>query len=219
VSAQSDSAWPGTAAIRAHVDRHIGPIDATFEVADGLSILHSAPSETRPLHTLITCGMSARPMPVPAASDAPRRLELMVTLSRDWNFGSISGGAEVTHIETSWPARLLISLAGRLDEPDRWLAWGNVVPNGDPPRPYAPTTRLCAAIIVPSLLVPVKFFELGSGSDRVAFFAAMPLYAEELELHRSQGMEALFSRLIQNDVNDVLHPRRKNAAKRFFGLF
>ena len=213
MNAQSDSAWPGAAAIRAHVERHIGPIASTFEAANGISILHSAPTETRPLHTLISCGLSAKPMSVPSPADAPRRLELMVTLSEAWSFGP--GAAAIEH---SWPARLLMSLTVLPEEPGRWLGWGDVVPNGDPPRAYAPTTKLCAAIIAPSLLVPVGFYELGSGVDRVAFFGAIPLYAEELALHRAQGKEALFSKLVHADVNDVIHPRRKNATKRFFGL-
>jgi hypothetical protein len=158
--------------------------------------------------------MSAGLMPVPSPADAPRRLELMVTLSEAWSFGS--GAAAIEH---SWPARLLASLTVLPHEPGSRLGWGDVVPNGDPPRAYAPTTKLCAAIIAPSLLVPVGFYELGSGANRVAFFGAIPLYAEELDLHRAQGTQALFSRLVHADVNDVIHPRRKNAAKRFFGLF
>jgi hypothetical protein len=215
VTAQSASTWPGASAIRAHVERHIGSIDRTFDVTKGISILHIPPAETRPLHTLVTCGLSAKAMPASTDANAPRRLELMATLPEGWSLGD----SPLQDAERGWPVQLLASLASRLEGSGERLDWGQVVPNGSPPRTYAPTTKLCAAIIAPSLLVPVGFYELGTGPDRIAFFSAIPLYAEEVELHRARGMQHLFSQLLQRDVNDVIQPKRRNAARRFFGLF
>jgi hypothetical protein len=215
VTAQSASTWPGAGAIRAHVERHIGPIDRTFEATQEISILHSPPVQTRPLHTLVTCGLSATAMPPAADPEAPRRLELMVTLPEGWSLGD----SPLQDGDRGWPLQLLGSIASQLESSGGRLDWGQIVPNGTPPRAYAPTTKLCAAIIAPSLLVPVAFYELGTGADRIAFYSAIPLYAEEVELHRTRGMQHLFSQLLQRDVNDVIQPRRRNAAKRFFGLF
>jgi Suppressor of fused protein (SUFU) len=212
VTAQSASTWPGASAIRAHVERHIGSIDRTFEVAKWLSILHSPPVQTRPLHTLVTCGLSAIAMPPSTDADAPRRLELMATLPESWSLGD----SPLQDAERGWPMWLLASLATRLEDAGGRLDWGDVVQNG---APYAPTTKLCAAIIAPSLLVPVGFYELGTGPDRIAFYSAIPLYAEEVELHRARGMQHLFAQLLQRDVNDVIQAKRRNAAKRLFGLF
>jgi len=49
---------------------------------------------------------------------------------------------------------------------------GHTVPNGDPPEPYAPNTKLCGALIAP----PV---------------AVWPLHADEMELKLDKGLEAL----------------------------
>jgi hypothetical protein len=208
------------AQICAHIERHIGPIGRVFREADGrgaagIEVHHVAPVDTRPCHTLVTIGMSDAPMPVPADVDAPRYLELMVTLPAHWKLDDESR----THERWDWPIRLLRSLACFPREHHTWLGWGHTVPNGDPPRAFAPNTDLCGAIIAPSLLVPVGFYQLDSGGRHVGFFSAIPLYREELELKLRDGMEALLSRLLRYDINDVIEPKRRNVARKFLGLF
>jgi hypothetical protein len=209
-----NSVTPGPTEIRAHVERHIGAIDRVF-ADDGASgearidVLHVAPVNSRPYHTLVTMGMSDWQMAVPPSNDAPRRLELMMTLHEDWRLDE----------NGMWPVRVLHELGRHARERQTWLGWGHTVPNGDPPRPYGPKTRLCGVILAPSLLVPVAFYELGSGDSRTAFYGAIPLYREELELHRREGMEALLTRLLHHDISDVIVPKRRNVARRFFGLF
>jgi hypothetical protein len=204
-------------AIRAHVERHIGPIDRVFrdESEPAIDVLHVAPVDSRPYHTLVTAGMSAFEMPVPADKDAPRRLELMMTLRERWRLEDQGSVAE----SGLWPVRLLQRLGRGAREHDSWLGWGHVVPNGEPAQPYAANTKLCGVILAPSLLVPVAFYELGTGSSRTAFYSAIPLYAEELELHGRLGMEAVLAKLVRHDISDVVEPTRRNIAKRFFGLF
>lgn len=208
------------AQIRAHIERHIGPIEHVFREegapeGSGIEVHHVAPVDSRPCHTLVTTGMSDAPMPVPGDVDAPRYLELMVTLPERWKLDPESR----THERWYWPVRLLKTLARFPREHDTWLGWGHTVPNGDPPRAFAPGTQLCGVIIAPSLLVPVEFYQLDNGGHPVGFFSAIPLYKEELDLKLREGMEAVLSRLLHYDINDVIEPRRRNAAKRFLGLF
>jgi Suppressor of fused protein (SUFU) len=204
--------------IRSHVERYIGriervyPGDATTGTAD---VLHVRPMDSRPYHTLVTAGMSTVAMQVPPAVNAPNRLELMMTLPEGWQLG-----ADTTDERTHWPTRLLQSLSRLPREREGWLGWGHTVPNGDPPRPLAPRTALSGVIIAPSLLVPVAFYELNIESERVAFYSAIPLYREELELQQREGMEVLLGRLLHRDINDVVELKRRNVAKRRrFGLF
>ena len=94
------------------------------------------------------------------------------------------------------------------------------MPNGDPPQPLAPHTELCGVIIAPSLLVPVAFYELAIDGERVAFYSAIPLYREELDLHAREGMAELLGRLLHKDIIDVVYLQRKNVAKKKrFGFF
>jgi Suppressor of fused protein (SUFU) len=197
--------------IRSHVERHIGRIDRVFPGDTGqgtADVLHVRPVESRPYHTLVTAGMSTVAMQVPSDVNAPDRLELMMTLPEGWQPGG------------EWPVRLLQSLSRTPRERDSWLGWGHTVPNGDPPQPLAPHTQLCGAIIAPSLLVPVAFYELSIDGERVAFYSVIPLYREELELHAREGMAALLERLLHSDINDVVYLKRKNVArKKRFGFF
>ena len=205
--------------IRSHVERHIGRIDRVFpgDPADGAAdVLHVRPVNSRPYHTLITSGMSNVAMRVPSDVNAPHRLELMMTLAERWKFSGDSADESAY-----WPVRLLQTLS-RIprDESKGWLGWGDAVPNGDPPRPLASHTALCGVIIAPSLLVPVAFYELNIDGERVAFYSAVPLYREELELRAREGMAALLERLLHKDINDVIDLKRKNVAKvKRFGLF
>lgn len=208
-----------TQQIRAHVERHIGRIEHVFSGAGAadpttVDVHHVGPVESRPYHTLITAGMSSVPMSVPAEADAPRRVELMMTLPEDWKLK-----AAVTDERSHWPTRLLLSLSRLPHERRTWLGWGSAVPNGEPPRALAPHSDLCGVIIAPSLLVPVAFYELDIRGERVAFYSVIPLYKEELELHQRAGMQGLLARLLQKDINDVVDLRRRNVAKRRFGLF
>jgi hypothetical protein len=205
--------------IRSHVERHIGRIDRVFagDQASGTAdVLYVKPVDSRPYHTLVTAGMSSVAMPVPPEVDAPHRLELMMTLPEDWK-----PERDLSDERAHWPTRLLQALS-RLpyEQRDRWLAWGHTIPNGDPPQPLGPQTALCGVIIAPSLLVPVAFYELSIDGERVAFYSAIPLYREELELQQREGMESLLGRLLHKDINDVVHLKRRNVArKKRFGLF
>ncbi|MGH8241311.1 MAG: suppressor of fused domain protein, partial [Steroidobacteraceae bacterium] len=204
--------------IRSHVERHIGRIDRVFPgdsryaTAD---VLHISPVASRPYHTLVSAGMSNVAMRVPPDVDAPRRLELMMTLPEGWKPSS-----DQTDEPSHWPTRLLQSLSRLPREREGWLGWGHTVPNGDPPQPLAPQTQLCGVIVAPSLLVPVAFYELNIDGERIAFYSAIPLYMEEMALHARAGMAALLERLLHNDINDVVYLKRKNVAKKKrFGLF
>jgi len=205
--------------IRSHVERYIGRIDRVFpgDPATGTAdVLHVRPVDSRPYHTLVTAGMSKVAMPVPSEVTAPHRLELMMTLPEGWK-----PDADLADERVHWPTRLLQSLS-RLphDDRERWLRWGHAIPNGDPPRPFAPHTELCGVIIAPSLMVPVGFYELSIDGERVAFYSAIPLYREELELRQNEGMEVLLEKLLNKDINDVVFLKRHNVAKKKrFGFF
>jgi hypothetical protein len=208
----------GLQQISSHVERYIGRIDQVFpgDPASGTAdVLHVKPIDSRPYHTLITAGMSSVAMPVPPEVNAPHRLELMVTLPEGWKpEGTVAD--DLAH----WPTRLLQSLSRVPREPQRWLGWGHTIRNGEPPQPYSSNTQLCGVIIAPSLIVPVGFYELNVDGERVAFYAAIPLYREELDLKQSKGMEVLLAKLLEKDINDIVYLKRRNVAKKKrFGLF
>lgn len=204
--------------IRAHVTRHLGPIREDLrETSDPseIEILHVPPQDTRPVRTLVTCGMSDRAMNVPSGKNAPPYIELMVTLPRTWPFDE-----KARHDPRwSWPLKQLRAIASLPTTSQRWIGWGETIAD-NPPRPLGPSTKLCGAVIVPSLLVPQDFYELKTAARSIAFFSVLPLYKEELELKEARGVNHLFEALLDADVKDFIDPRRKNVArKKFMGIF
>jgi len=207
------------ARIRTHIEQHLGPIAKTFESPgpdnSEISVLHVPPQDTRPVHTLVTLGMSDRPMAVPSGKNAPRYIELMMTLPRTWALDEKSQ----TEQRWSWPVQQLLRIARQPRDANSWLGWGEVVANGEPPQPYAPNTKLAGAVIVPSLLVPQDFYELKIAAHAIAFFCLLPLYKEEMQLARDKGVNHLFETLLDAGVKDFVDPSRRNVAKKRFGFF
>ncbi len=205
--------------VRAHVAKYLGPVSESLRLGsdpDEVEILHIPPQDTRPVRTLVTAGMSDRAMTVPAGKSVPRYIELMVTLPRTWPFDAKARSEP----RWKWPLDQLRSIAELPRTQRRFVGWGETFPNGDPPRPLAPNTKLSAAVIVPSLLVPQDFYELTIAAHSIAFFSVLPLYKEELELKESKGVNELFEKLLDAGVKDFIDPRRKNVArKKILGLF
>jgi len=205
--------------IYAHVAKHLGPVTETLRESsdpDEIEILHVPPQDTRPVRTLVTAGMSDRAMSVPSGRNVPRYIELVVTLPRTWPFDEKARRDP----RWRWPLDQLRTIAQLPRTANRWVGWGETFANGEPPRPLGPNTRLCGAVIVPSLLVPQEFYELKIAAHSIAFFSVLPLYKEELELKEAKGVNHLFETLLDAGVKDFIDPRRKNVArKKIFGLF
>lgn len=205
--------------ITRHLERHLGPVQQIWrdEVVQPVpvDVVHVAASETRPVHTLVTVGMSSVAMSVPANANAPSRLELMMILPRGWRFNVEA----MREHEWNWPIEQLRRLARAPMARGSWLGWGSVVPNGDPPQPLASNTRLCGFVIVPSLHVPPAFYELRTRAADVTFYAAVPLYYEEMQLAHEKSAKLLFERLLDHEVRDLVDVKRRNVARKRFGFF
>lgn len=198
--------------IQAHVERHLGPVTRTFREGD-IDILCVDAAFDRPVHMLITAGMSDAAMNT-TRKDAPNRIELMMTLPEQWKLDGLQS-ADPRY----WPIRLLADLAAAPRQTGRALAWGDTVPNGNPPMPYTQDSKLCGVIVAPSLLVPKEFYSLDAAGRHIEFYAAIPLYREELDARAQQGMEFLLTRLLEHRVSDLVDIKRRNVMKKRFGFF
>jgi predicted Zn finger-like uncharacterized protein len=201
-------------AIDEHITRHLGPVAGVFHelVSDLVHIdIHMvAPTDARPYHTLVTSGMSDRPMTVPTGAEEFRYAELMLCLPPEWPLTEEAFQDEVNY----WPIRWLKILARFPHEYETWLGYGHTVPNGDPPEPYAPNTKLCCALLLTPSLAPKEFAQLRvSAAKTIHFYALVPLYLAEMEFKLKHGVEALAERLCANDVTELLDVKRVNVCK------
>ena len=205
------------AGIRAHIEKLIGPVNRVFRETDPLldvDVLCVPAAIDRPVHMLFTAGMSDTAMTPSGRKNAPRYIELMMTLPEKWKLDDIAPSDE-----GYWPVRTLAQLAREPLRSGQALGWGDTVANGEPPRAYAKGTDLCGVIIAPSLLVPKDFYQLDAAGRHIEFYAAIPIYREELQLRAAEGMEVVLTKLLEHRVSDLVDLRRRNVAKKRFGFF
>lgn len=199
-------------AITDHVEAHVGTVSSVFhEIVSErvhIDVLTVAPTATRPFFTLVTAGMSARPMTAPPQAPDELLAELVLCLPPEWPLTEEA----FTDERAYWPIRLLKTLARLPHQYDTWLWTGHTVPNCDPPEPYADGTLLCGATLLAPVLAPEEFERLESARGTTQFLSVIPLYAEELELKLAQGAGALAERLDGIGVTELLDSLRSSAA-------
>jgi hypothetical protein len=183
---------PVLEAVQEHVERHLGEIAGVYhEVISPhvhLDVLQVDPFEDRPFTTLITCGMSALPMSVPEEFDAPRHVELVLTVPAEWRLTEEDFSDERWY----WPIRLLKTVGRLPHEYGTWVGVGHTIPNEEPPQPYAPDTEVCGAILLPPQMIPDGMVVLErQDGDPIHFLAVVPLYAHEMDLKLEHGTGAL----------------------------
>jgi len=206
--------------IEAHVEKHVGAIDWVFHELVSpyvhLDVLVVPAHTDRPWHTLVTSGMSARPMAVPDP-ELPAYAELVISLPPHWPLDRESWQDERHY----WPVRTLKQLGRLPHEYDTWLGTGHTIPNGDPPEPYAPSTKLCGALIVPPLLWPDEAAVLETEHGTLQFYGVIAMHADEMQLKLEQGVEALYDPFDNADVSELVDAERASVLgrRKRFGLF
>jgi hypothetical protein len=201
-------------AIDKHITTHIGPVDFVYHeiISDLVHIdVHIVnPTPARNYYTLITSGMSDRPMTVPEGADEYRYAELMICLPPTWSLSD----EELKDETNYWPVGLLKILARLPHEYDTWLGPGHTMPNGDPPEPYATNTALCCALLLTPMTTPDAFHRLEISAEKVInFYAVFPLYKKEMDLKLAKGAEGLFEGFEKHQVTEVLNVNRPNVAR------
>ncbi|MEO0797057.1 MAG: suppressor of fused domain protein [Verrucomicrobiota bacterium] len=194
-----------------HIEKHIGPIESVFHelVSDAVHIdVHViAPSNNRPFYTLVTSGMSDRPMNAPAGREDFRYSELMICLPANWPMSQEDWQIH----DNYWPVHLLKFMARFPHQQDTWYWSQHTVPNGDPPAPYADNTGMCCAMLAPPLTAPEEFRKLTVNRNKTIHFQAIvPLLLDEMDLKLKKGAEALMEGFQRNRVSELLRPRRSS---------
>jgi len=203
-----------------HIERCLGPIEMVYHeiISDTvhIDVYHVPPSDRYPFHIMVTSGMSDRPMNVPEGVGTSPYVELMVMLPPDWKISQEAFSDERWY----WPVRSLKFLARFPHKVNSWFCAGHTIGNGNPPAPFADNTKLDSILFLP----PVGDFDdfstlaLKDGKS-IQFLAIVPLYREELALKMNKGMSALLEAFDRHNMDNVIDPKRKNVAKRRFGIF
>lgn len=200
-----------------HITEHVGePQTVIHEIASEFVHIdvHVVPPRRpgRDFYTLITSGMSDRPMMTPrqAKGRGFEFAELMLCMPSSWkieNYEVLTGESS----EKDWPVIWLRRLARFPHEYKTWLWWGHSIPNGDPPLPLSTNTQLCGWTLTEPKLVPDSF-KLVTRPDgtKIFFFAVVPVYKEEMAIKIAQGAEKLEELFEECAITELIDPNRKN---------
>jgi hypothetical protein len=197
--------------ITAHFERHIGRPDNVYhEILSELvhiDVHIIKPCKKRNFYTLLTSGMSDRPMTPPPEAPHCSYAELMICLPPDWPMTDKA----LRNNTNYWPIYWLKSLARFPHEYETFLWRTHTVPNGDPAEPFADNTKFNCMMLIDPLTTTDEFHELRVSDEKtISFFALVPLYAEEVELKLKKGADALLARFEKCRVNEVLNIKRTN---------
>jgi len=201
--------------IENHMTRYFGTIANVFHelVSDKVHIdVHFiAPTAERDHWTLFTTGMSALPMTVPDGAEDFQYAELMIFLPASWKMEKLGMSPPPSDLERwYWPIRSLKQLARLPHDYNTWLGTLHTIPNGDPPKPFSPETKLCGWVLLPPFSAEdeAQSVELSDGRT-VHFYCLHALHANEMELKLKKGGEALLEALaneVESEVLDLARP-------------
>lgn len=142
-------------------------------------------------------------MAAPGSDGSLAFTELVMVLPPDWPLHDPTG---------QWPLKLMQETAEFPHRFDTWLYCGHTIPNGDPPQPYAPDVGFSGVVLATPLLVPDAFDVAVVQERTVRFQSLIPLFADEMELKLTRGVEALFDRLTAAGVSEGLQTTRRSTA-------
>ena len=203
--------------IIAHIEKHLGPITATFRREDSdspVDLLWLRPSANRPYHTLVTLGLSDRPMDIPDSvpqKTMGERAELMIMLPPEWNISPDNLNSEQGY----WPIAWLTMLADFARTPGNWLGTGYVFPNGDPMTEIADTPFSGVLVLPPFVSHPHEYYAFRSrDGTRLNLYALIPLYPGEIDLKSEQGLDILLEHFDKTGINsEVVDIHRKDSSR------
>lgn len=202
-----------------HIETYLGPVHMVWhelvsEIVH-IDVHHIKPTDSRPFQTLVTSGMSDRPMNAPSGAEEFRFAELVMTLPADWPIGE----EEFKDEANWWPIRLLKMLARFPHEFNTWLWWGHSMPNGDPPAAWHESTKQSGVVLLGPTMVPDDFHMLDCGEEKkIHFLSVVPVYTEEMNAKLKYGTEYLTELFVKNDIDDIVNPNRKNVCKKWWQL-
>lgn len=197
------------AAILAHIRKHIGEVDSVFHELETpgveVDIHHVPPTKRRNCHTLITTGMSDRPMPKGAGVSHG---ELVMSLPADWPMDedSLEDG------DSAWPLGLLKALGRLPHEQKVGYGFGLCIDGGGLPFDLARDTGFGGVLLAPPVTTPDGFWRLDAGNGKeIEFFGVVLLYPDEMARVRKEGIDALAEKLDSLGVTELMQPGRKQA--------
>ncbi|MFJ8460829.1 suppressor of fused domain protein [Lysinibacillus xylanilyticus] len=201
-----------TTGILDFITEQFGPINNTIsEIVPGsrvaIDIQVILPSQEHDFITLVTTGMSDCAMDDSEECKGSKYAELVLKLPANWPLSR----NEMTNQEYYWPLKWLRMVAHIPHQYDGWLEEGVMLPNGEPPTPFASNTALSCILI--STSKEMRSF-IDSKNRVINFYLLIPIYTEERMLALQYGHEYIIERFEESGITDVLDIQRERIKKK-----
>jgi hypothetical protein len=200
-------------AITAHIEKYLGKIDMVYHelisplVHIDIHVIYPKPE--RDFYTLITTGMSDKPMHVPTKEHKPWEYgEFMICLPKEWKLDDES----LKNEDYYWPIRMMKFMARFPHEYKSWLSFGHTLPNGNPSRTYTDKVGFTGVLVdLPVTIQNIKFPVVQIDEQtKVFIYAPYPVYENEMEFKLKNGNDALIELFDENNITELLDPNRKS---------
>jgi hypothetical protein len=192
------------AAVERYVREAFGPIAQVFHEPPmhdiQLDIAVVEPSEQQSFYKLVTIGMGARRMEVPAALVDQNRAfaELSIFLPPEWK---LLGSNEAD----TWPFFWLQRIARMPWAECDWLEAGHLFPA------RVPGSDFSAILLTWAPARPGNVNRLMlDGGRLINFYQLMPVFPSEADYRRERGSQRLWDRMVRSGVSPVVNLRRES---------
>ncbi|WP_371367081.1 hypothetical protein SRRS_11870 [Sporomusa rhizae] len=170
-----------------YISKNCGKISQTIsEIVPGSRVtvnLHIIPaSKERNYITLVTTGMSDYPMDEAEEAGETAYAELLIKLPADWPMEQKKMKDEKNY----WPLGWLRQTAHIPHLYDGVLEAEIILPNGEPPMPFASNTKLSCIMVCKPKEAEMKRFVTPKGKI-INFYSLIPIYEEERNIVLSRG--------------------------------
>ncbi|MEI4804028.1 suppressor of fused domain protein [Bacillus sp. FJAT-51639] len=192
-----------------YVTKHFGPIKNTIsEIVPGSRVVVNIhiipPSVNKDFVTLVTTGMSDEPMGYSNEEGVFKYAELLLKLPSSW----IIEKGSMEDQDHYWPLGWLRKVAHIPHIYDGWLEEGVILPNGEPPQPFASSTKLSCIMVCRSQEPELDNVYTKQGNINI--YTLVPIYEEERNLALEKGHDYLLKRMREEGISDVLDIDRVN---------
>jgi len=193
--------------IEAHVSKHISPVTWVWAEINSslihLDVLIVNPTDEFPFYTLVTSGMSQRPMKPPTPEVAKcKYAELVLCLPSDWPLFE----PEIRKSHNFWPIQMMKLIARFPHLQNTWLWHTHTIQNQ---RPYDSSTPFAGALLLQSRMFGEEFLIMETKRDQATVFHNLiPLHQAELDYYLEHGTGPLLDALADQNLGFVLDPLR-----------
>lgn len=114
-------------------------------------------------------------------------------------------------LEQYWPLQWLRKVTHIPHIYDGWIEEGVILPNGEPPQPFAPNTGLSSIMVCKPKEIGLENVHINQEDIKV--YTLIPIYEEERNLALEKGHEYVVNKMVKKGVTDALDINRTNVGK------